>query len=485
MGAKSETHLRALLTWTYGESVYRVPRRESLIILLLLLLAVVTHFWGLGEGSLYDWDEALHAQIAQEMVWRGDLLTPYLGGEPHLTKPPLYYWQTILAYHVFGTNEFAARFPAALAGVGVVLMTYLLGRDLLGRTVGLGAALLLLIVDNLPSARLYNLVSMDRMAMMTAPLAFYGLLTVWLGWKGERDRRYIIALGLPLGLAVMTKNIAGLLPLIGVLLYWLLSRPLRRWPWRELALALGLLAAIALPWHLAVTVRHGRFFWWHYLYSNVLRRATVTIDNPDQAQGLRFYLDIVRQGFPYMVYVLPLSVLQSGYRAARYRERAPLLLLAWASVPWVVYSLAKTKHPWYIMESYPPLALLISSCLAGVLGQRWALALIVGSMIAFGWRVPVPRQGPRNVKDVATTLRYLADDEEAVALCRVSSDYPRPATLFYAGRPVTTIPFHDDGADNLMGARYLLTDLDTWEMGRWKGQIVRRAGEQLLVRLEQ
>ena len=475
--------MQALRRGWAGDLVCRVCTRDLLIPLLLVLLAAFTFFWRLGEGSLYDWDEAIHAQMAQEMIWRHDVLTPHQGGTPHFTKPPLYQWQTLLAYKVFGVNEFAARFWAALSGVGAVVMTCLLGRELFDRPTGLGAALLLLIVSNLPYSHGYNFVSIGRMCMMTAPLTFYALLTLWLAWRGQRDRRYLVLIGLPVGAAVMTKNVAGLAPLGAVLVYWLLTWPLKAWPWRELGLAALVAAAIILPWHASQALMHPHFIRDYLLY-NVLQRAASTLDTQYHSQPAWFYLDVIRKGFSHAWVILPAAVAYAIYRIVGRRERAPLLLIIWALIPLTVYSLARTKLAWYILEVYPALALLGAWLLTRLVGRRWSLVAIVVFLAVAGWRPPSPRDGAPDVKRVAPLVSHLAARDDLVLLCMRGDDLAaRPASLFYAGRAVEHVTFNGGAlARACSKARYLLTDADTWQAAGLAGEVVCRSGTQLLVR---
>jgi 4-amino-4-deoxy-L-arabinose transferase-like glycosyltransferase len=458
--------------------------RNLVVLVFLLVISSFTFFWRLGGGSLHDWDEGLHAQMAQEMMWRGDAVTPYLAGSPHFTKPPLYYWLTILSYRTFGVNEFAARSWPALAGVGVVLLTYLLGRDLFGRAVGMGGALLLLIVSNAPDSHTFNLVSMGRMAMMTTPLAFFSLLALWFAWRGEKDRRYLIALGLPVGAAFMTKNVAVLVPVAAIVIYWLLVRPWpwRQWPWKEMGLALGIAVLIAAPWHLAATIRYGRYFWNEYAIKNIVGRVTTTLDGVDHHQPFWFYLGVIRLGFSYAAFLLPIALPFAAYRIWRKRERAPLLLLAWFGVALLIYSSSQTKLPWYIQDSYPALALLLAWFLSCVLTKRGALVAIAAFMILFGWRLPTLRDGAPDVKRVALALQYLAKPEDRVLVSRIGGG-ARPVTLFYAGRPLRQVGFGEPLRAAWGEADYLLTEAEAWQAAGLQGEIVCQDGAQLLVRV--
>src|ERR1700682_3734726 len=85
--------------------------RDSLVI---SVLCAFFFFYGLGLFGLIGADEPRYAQVAREMLERRDWITPTLGGKPWLEKPPLYYWQALLAYRIFGVSDWAARVPAAV-----------------------------------------------------------------------------------------------------------------------------------------------------------------------------------------------------------------------------------------------------------------------------------------------------------------------------------------------------------------------------------
>ncbi|RLG67680.1 MAG: hypothetical protein DRO11_09850, partial [Methanobacteriota archaeon] len=191
---------------------FEIRKLDLLLIVLLVLAATVVMFWRLGEGSLSDYDEADYAQSAREMLWTHDFNTPRWNGMEFFDKPPACQWLTALAYKVFGVNEFSARCVSALSGVLAVLMTYVLGRDLFGkRAIGLGAAIMLLTINRNLFSHGYNFVSLARVGMLDMPLILALMVAVWLAWRSRWDSRYLIWLGIPLGLGLMIKSIGGFL----------------------------------------------------------------------------------------------------------------------------------------------------------------------------------------------------------------------------------------------------------------------------------
>src|SRR5438105_6802445 len=58
---------------------------------------------------LFEPDEGRYAEIAREMLARGEWVVPYLQGELYLDKPPLLYWLIMLSYKLFGVHAWSAR----------------------------------------------------------------------------------------------------------------------------------------------------------------------------------------------------------------------------------------------------------------------------------------------------------------------------------------------------------------------------------------
>lgn len=107
---------------------------------ILLLSLTPLFFYKLGITSLISFDEGWYAAIAKQIVVSGNPLNIQYNGAPFFDHPPLGFWLMALSFKIFGFNEFAARFPSALAGFSSVVIIYLLGKELFNRSVGLASA---------------------------------------------------------------------------------------------------------------------------------------------------------------------------------------------------------------------------------------------------------------------------------------------------------------------------------------------------------
>ncbi len=82
-----------------------------------LLLSIVLFPLAIGTVHLFDWDEVNFAEISREMILSGNYWNVQINFQPFWEKPPLFFWLQALSMHVFGINEFAARFPNVLVGI--------------------------------------------------------------------------------------------------------------------------------------------------------------------------------------------------------------------------------------------------------------------------------------------------------------------------------------------------------------------------------
>jgi 4-amino-4-deoxy-L-arabinose transferase-like glycosyltransferase len=501
MSAKSGLALRNRITHL-RQRWYRldVQRKDLLILVLLGLIAATIMFWRLGEGSLSDYDEADYAQSAREMLWLNDFNTPRWNGMEFFDKPPVCQWLTALAYKVFGINEFGARFVAASSGVLAILMTYVLGRDLFGkRAVGLGAAVVLLTVNRNLFSHSYNFVSLARVGMLDMPLILTLMLAVWLAWRSQRDPRCLIWLGVPLGLGLMIKSIAGFLAYGIVGLYFLVGLPRSAWWRKEMLWGFLLSLLVAAPWHVGQLLIWGRHFWDSYMVSLTVGYVT---GEQGHTRDLLFYFGRMRRGFPVLYPLVAAAVAYGLYRAMRHHvspavqpgpiaspaqpsgDRAVILLLCWTAVPMVLYNVSRSRIGWYMIPIYPALALLTMNLLVTVLRSKLALLLVLVATLAFNpW---LPRAGDFNpdVKTVASYSRYVLSEEAIVVNYWPGSYWIRPSALFYADRTLLLVT-NDQALRRLLtteGDFYVLADWTHWEPVQELGDVVYRSGEYVLVR---
>lgn len=393
---------------------------------LLIILGVTTvcFLLNLGGPHLWDRDEPRNAGCAAEMLAAGDWITPTFNAQLREHKPVLTYWLMMLSYLVFGVNEFAARLPSALLGIGTTLLTWFLARRLFRESTGLWAAIAI------ATTMMFGVAS--RAATPDAPLIFFSTLaisififgTTVLGENGEGqfvrlfpNLKLSILMYLAMGFAVLAKGPIGLVIPTAVIGMFLLVRRLpptrssdNRRPWFERLVrcarpftpihflktcvsmrpltAIVCALVVALPWYWLVHIQTNGEWTYGFFVKHNVGRAMNAMDG-HRGNVLFYPVALIIGFFPFSIFWIP--TLFDGIRSVKSNARQAngyLFAFCWVGVYLALFSLAKTKLPSYITPCYPGLAIAI-----GAFVDRWSQqevdVPIIWQRFAFGSLIAV------------------------------------------------------------------------------------------------
>ena len=109
-----------------------------------MVAGVVVLGFNFGSRLLLTNDDTRFPVLARDVLLNGHWLVPALpDGTPHIMKPPLVVWPIALAsWPAHAVTVRTAILPSLLAAIGVVLLTYWLGRRLFDVDMGVVAALI-------------------------------------------------------------------------------------------------------------------------------------------------------------------------------------------------------------------------------------------------------------------------------------------------------------------------------------------------------
>ncbi|MGA9353210.1 MAG: glycosyltransferase family 39 protein [Terriglobales bacterium] len=373
--------------------------RSRTELLLLVACCGFLLFYGLGAFGLVGADEPRYAQVAREMLDRGDWVTPTLNGKPWLEKPPLYYWQAMVAYRVArafstasdGVNERTARLPGAIDAALMIAAIYCFLRmrnnwrnpplhtskpDSARDDFRAGGE----IDASLITASCAGILGFAHAASTDMPLTatFTIALLAWYAWY-ESDRRVALAIFyLCLALGTLAKGpVAPALAAVIVLFFAAVEREwtiLRRTLWLP---GIALFFVVSLPWYVAVQVRNPDFFRVFILEHNLARFSSNVYHHP---QPMWFYLPVfLVSAMPWTLWLIMAVIerLRLMWRERREAFSRPqvlgidgnkdswsLFLLLWIAVPILFFSASQSKLPGYILPAVPAAALLIADYLA-------------------------------------------------------------------------------------------------------------------------
>ena len=382
-----------------------------------------------------SWDEAIYASVAKEVVQSGDWLRLTLSGTLWFDKPPLAIWVTALFYKLLGVNEFSARLFSALCGVGCVITTYYLGRELMNRWVGFIGALILLSTS--------HFLRFSRFGMMDAPLTFFMTLALSFFWLGHFKNRYLIFSGIAIGLGVMTKGFAALLvfPVIGVYCWAsgrlaLLARPSY---WTGVLIAV----LIVFPWHAYQFWMYHDVFLKDVVLKHLVTRTTTALDG--HFGSWYFYLRVLVNKFHPWILIAIFSAPFFLFKAVKDREDSDIFLSSWIFFIFTTITLVKTKLSWYVIPIYPPLSLTAAVFLSKLFKESYSLYVKAIFLVVLALHVPYSRvfdhDYSRDIKGIAAATLEAVPKTQQLYLYQY---HESPAVSFYLGRSAAYLDTRED-----------------------------------------
>jgi len=338
---------------------------------------VIFHMVGTWSLPLIDRDEPRFAEASREMIERGDYIVPHFNNQLRLDKPPLAYWAQVASYNIFGENDFAARFPSAVAATLVALSILAWGSRLDGGRVGWWAAIIF-------TLSLQTFVH-AKAAVADMWLVLFVTISHWAGYEllfgnskrptpnAQRsisnseatDQQFSVwwlAFYLSLALGFLAKGPIAWAPLLtlGAVKFFVRDVELaKRFKFlRGILLMLAIVALWGVP---ALIQTHGEFFKIG-IGKHVIGRSFGAMEGHG-SNSLDIYLlllpfyfvTIFASFFPWSI-KLP-SLTRKLWRS---RDKIDIYLLTGAGIIFVIFSLIKTKLPHYTLPAFPLLSLLLA-----------------------------------------------------------------------------------------------------------------------------
>ncbi len=336
-----------------------MTQRTRADILLIAGFCAFLFFYGLAQFGLIGADEPRYAQVAREMLARRDWITPVLNGHPWLEKPPLYYWQAMLAYSVFGVTDWAARLPSAFDATTMIVVIYLFFRRLYPG-VALDAALI--------AASSAGVIAYARAASMDMTLAatFAFAMLAWWVWNETGKKTWLAVFYASLALGMLAKGpVAPLLAALVLTAYTVLRREFRQLLKTIWLPGILLFCALGLPWYVAVQLRNPTFFQQFILQHNLARFSS---DLYHHREPFWYYFPVTALALvPCTVFAIAACIpaIKLWFRSAKAASELDFrsFALCWLLVPVFFFSISQSKLPGYILPAVPAGALLLAEYL--------------------------------------------------------------------------------------------------------------------------
>jgi 4-amino-4-deoxy-L-arabinose transferase-like glycosyltransferase len=350
--------------------VAQVHRRPLAALLLICVLAWLPGFFTLPP---LDRDESRFAQATKQMLETGDFIDISLGGIPRYEKPVGIYWLQAASTAVLGSGTlnqiWTYRLPSLLGALAAVAATFFLARLFAGVETAFTAGLLLgmsvLLMSEAKIAKtdaaLVGCITVAQAVLMRAYLSARSPDSVM------RPTRSLLMLGwAAFAIGILIKGPVVVLVCGASIIAVSLAD--RDWRWLSRLDALrgfGLALLIIAPWAIAIGIVSGGQFYQTSLggdFANKLIGEQETHGGPYGYYAMLAHLTF----WPGSLALLPGIVLG----VTRRREPAIRYLLLWAVTAWLMFEIAPTKLPHYVLPAYPAVAALCAVWLTDATTSR-------------------------------------------------------------------------------------------------------------------
>jgi 4-amino-4-deoxy-L-arabinose transferase-like glycosyltransferase len=228
---------------------------------------------------------------------------------------------------------------------------------------------------------------------------------LYMNW-GERrlSRLYFLAAWYFAAIATMGKGVAGFgLPLLVTGAYVAATRKWSKLLVLEIPSGLLLIAAVAIPWYLAMYIRHGQPFTDRLIFHDMYKRAMTHVHDTNEGDDVSFRFFIWQLGYAFFPWtgLVPAGLVWWSRRrddAQNGQGDVSVFLAMWFVFAFALFTAMLTKFHHYIFPALPPAAML-----TGIVVDR----MLGGGCVAKAGRTEL-KIGPLRLGSISNYAAYLA-----------------------------------------------------------------------------
>lgn len=332
-----------------------IETNKSFQIIFVIFISGIVIFHRLGEAPLGG-DDCFYSEKAKEMALTGDYLTLKYGYKVNInSKPPFIFWMMSFFGRIFGFNNFGMRIGSAIIGYCGIVTTLFFVSKFFNSYVGFISAIVLTFTQQY----YYH----ARSAVTDCPLAVFIALSLycfWIAYNKDISIFYYF-MGIFIGLAVMTKQVNGLLAYLIIGGYVMLSKNYKILLNIHFYFGVFLSILIFLPWHLWSIITYGREF--INSYFGIIVQFGITGKGVHVEPWYEHIKKIIENYWPWLpffvygLYKMTKNLIKKDLSYEELDKRR--FLLSWSVLPFVLFQLAKVKHTQFLVPLYIPFSIIV------------------------------------------------------------------------------------------------------------------------------
>lgn len=338
--------------------------------ILLLLLTSYNLFYNLGRIPIFSWDEARHGVNAYEMIKRNNYIVSTYGYEKDYwnLKPPLSYWAIVLGYKIAGFNPLGLRIMSAFSAFLTVVIVSLITLHKHGKLASLISTIVLATTIPFVLEHCARTGDADAIFVLFFTIAMSAML------MANENIKWIYITGLGFSFAFLAKSwhAVNIILIIGI--YLIFSKLLLRLKFSQVIIFILTCSIPVFIWALLRYQQDGITFFSTMINYDLLARTSKALEG--HIGGISFYIEKLQASYFYWLLILVGAILSSSLIIKPDKSNnewitCMLAILLWISVPFILYTKAKTKIPWYITPIYPAMAITIGASSSFLLKCRY------------------------------------------------------------------------------------------------------------------
>lgn len=328
-----------------------------LLLFLILMGAGFNVFYQLGIATVDNWDEARHGVNAYEMLKNHNyLVNTYLYERDYYNlKPPISYWAIMVGYRLFGYNLLGLRVLSGVAAIATILLVAAYTKRAYGALASLLAAGILATTCQYVLHHCARTGDADALFVLFFSASLLALALL------RESPRWLYLSGLCFSLAFLTKSWHSF-PILAVIgTYLCLVGSSLKLRGRDLGIFCACAGLPLLGWGILRFSQDGWAFFKMMIQLDLLARSSQPLEG--HVGGWGYYFGVVLGNYGYWLGFAVLAWLVHYARGHRFAlpGKSSLAIILWILVPFLLFTVARTKLAWYVIPIYPAVAIALAT----------------------------------------------------------------------------------------------------------------------------
>lgn len=427
--------------------------KYSLALLLIVIAGILLRIFTCLDTFLHPWDERYHALVAKHLIEYP--FKPMLYLDPifaydywswvdnHIWvhKQPFPLYSMAASMWLFGVNVLAMRFPSILLSTLSIWSGSGIAKELFNKRIGILVAYFIAINGFIIE------ITAGRVATDHIDLFFYCLVSFGVYFLLKQARRgskwYLILGAIFTALAILSKWLPGLitLPIWVVARYGYISH---KQLFKEGLVLLSIIVVIVSPWQVYIHHQFPLEASWEAAYN------WQHVINVLDSDGHPFYYHFDRMRILYgeLTYVALIWFAYSFYQ--RESNKSYWIILVWIAIPYLFFSIVKTKMQGYTLFTAPAL-FMVTALFVDQLDKwskketsyKWLCKLLMIAFLLIPVRYMIERVKP--LEDRRKPIHWVDQLKEIE-----SKNSPEKQIIFNCQYPIETMFYTDMTAYELL-----------------------------------